>query len=225
MTHYTLGLDLGSNSVGWAMITQDGKPFPNGQPILAGVRVFPEGLDTRKDKVGTPPAQHRRLKRSERRIHRRRRQRRRVVLRLLCADGLLPKDAQERRALLAANPYAPYLLRPKGVNERLTPYEFGRCLYHLCQRRGFKSNKKIRKTEDKAKEDAQTEKEGDSLQARLKREGITLGQYLATFVPAEQSSAAHSETTGRKAWLRNHDHDTRYHHHTTRPMYYSAPRN
>ena len=219
MPRYVLGLDLGTNSVGWAMIARDGETFDDGSRIMAGVRVFPEGLDTRKDKVGTPPAQHRRLKRSERRIHRRRRQRGRAVLRLLCAHGLLPKDAQERRALLASNPYAPYLLRAKGVNDKLTPYEFGRCLYHLCQRRGFQSNKKIRKTADKAKEDADTEEAGKSLQACLKREGITLGQYLATLVPVEQSSAAHSETTGRKAWLRNHDHDTWYHHHTTRQMY------
>lgn len=222
MTRYTLGLDLGCNSVGWAMIARDGETFDDGSRIKAGVRVFPEGLDTRKDKVGTPRAQHRRLMRSQRRILRRRRQRRRAVLKLLCAHGLLPRDAQERRTLLVSNPYAPYLLRAKGVNEKLTPYEFGRCLYHLCQRRGFKSNKKIRKTADKPKEDKEekvTEEKRRSLQAHLKHESITLGQYLAGFVPLEHSAAAHSETTGRKAWLRNHDHDTRYHHHTTRQMY------
>ena len=39
----TLGLDLGPNSVGWALIeeTENGK----GSVIDCGVRIFPEGVD------------------------------------------------------------------------------------------------------------------------------------------------------------------------------------
>jgi CRISPR-associated endonuclease Csn1 len=37
---YTLGLDIGSASIGWALVDEEGK-----QIINAGVRVFPEGVD------------------------------------------------------------------------------------------------------------------------------------------------------------------------------------
>jgi len=217
MTHYTLGLDLGCNSVGWAMIAGDGETFDNGSAILAGVRVFPEGLDTRKDKVGTPPGQHRRLKRSERRSHFRRSQRRRQLLKLLVGAGLLPASSDERRELFNRNPYP---LRAKGVTEQLTPHEFGRVLYHLIQRRGFQSNKRIRKSDDEAKKDKDAEKEANSLKATLDKERITLGQYLARFVPKDKDPTAHKDASGRKEWVRNRlRNDAWYHRQSFRHMY------
>ena len=41
MNSYTLGLDIGSNSIGWALINTGKKP----SIIDIGVRVFPEGVD------------------------------------------------------------------------------------------------------------------------------------------------------------------------------------
>ena len=41
MNFYTLGLDIGSNSIGWVLLNTDGKPAI----IDIGVRVFPEGVD------------------------------------------------------------------------------------------------------------------------------------------------------------------------------------
>ena len=92
MARYTLGLDLGSNSVGWALVAQHGEVFENGRCILAGVRVFPAGLAMEKDKVGTPRGQDRRQKRSQRRTVRRREQRIRELRRILQEARLLPKD-------------------------------------------------------------------------------------------------------------------------------------
>lgn len=41
MNNYTLGLDIGSRSIGWAVVDSGEKP----KIIDMGVRVFPEGVD------------------------------------------------------------------------------------------------------------------------------------------------------------------------------------
>ena len=53
--------------------------------------------------------------------------------------GFFPRDDAARKELERLNPYQ---LRAKGLHEALTPAEFGRALFHLNQRRGFKSNRK-----------------------------------------------------------------------------------
>ncbi|MGB2822777.1 MAG: type II CRISPR RNA-guided endonuclease Cas9 [Phycisphaerae bacterium] len=162
MTPYVLGLDLGSNSVGWAMIAREDNTFDREKRILAGVRVFPMGLPKEKDAEGRatgegiPPGRMRRQKRSERRQHRRRRQRRRKLARTLTEAGLLPKRDPELSQVLALHPYP---LRKKGVRRQLTLHEFGRVLYHLSQRRGFRSNKKIApKDAREAKDEKRTQR-------------------------------------------------------------------
>ena len=42
----------------------------------------------------------------------------------------------------------PYALRSRVLDERLEPYEIGRILYHLAQRRGFLSNRRSDRTKD-----------------------------------------------------------------------------
>jgi CRISPR-associated endonuclease Csn1 len=65
----------------------------------------------------------------------------------------------------------------------LTPHEFGRVLYHLSQRRGFKSNRKS----GKAKEDGPVIKGANTLQAEIDAAGCrTLGEYFAGLNPEEQ---------------------------------------
>lgn len=172
MTAYTLGLDLGTNSVGWAMIAREGEVFENGRPILAGVRVFPEGVPNLNEKKEQAPGQTRREKRSLRRVTYRRRQRRHLLRRILIGKGLLPRDSNALAALMKANPYE---LRARGLNEPLQPHEFGRALYHLCQRRGFKSNRKT-ESEDENK----VTKGAGELQAKIEKAGCrTLGEYRA----------------------------------------------
>lgn len=40
-----------------------------------------------------------------------------------------------------------YVLRKQGLSNQLSLEEIGRCLYHICERRGFKSNRKVNKPE------------------------------------------------------------------------------
>ncbi|MBC6429051.1 MAG: hypothetical protein GDA55_07500 [Cellvibrionales bacterium] len=52
MSKKILGLDLGSNSLGWALLSADDKERPNGL-IDMGVRIFPKAVE---DKTPTPCA-------------------------------------------------------------------------------------------------------------------------------------------------------------------------
>lgn len=167
---YRLGLDLGTNSLGWAILELD----PDGRPIRlidAGVRIFSDGRDP---KSGASLAVDRRLARSMRRRRDRFLQRRSALLGALVRVGLLPDDRDDRRALVALDPYA---LRAAALEGPLPVHHLGRALFHLNQRRGFQSN---RKTDRKSGDDTGKIAVGiDRLQAELTRSGCrTLGEYL-----------------------------------------------
>lgn len=132
---YRLGLDLGSASIGWAVLRLDSKFEPD-YLLRLGVRIFPSG---RKAKDGTSLAANRRLKRQQRRRRDRMLRRKTRLLKALVDLGLLPQTAEDRAKLKDLNPYE---LRARGLRETLTLNEFGRALFHLNQRRGFRSNRK-----------------------------------------------------------------------------------
>lgn len=171
-----LGLDLGPNSIGWALLNAD---FENGEQvretglIAAGVRVFEEGVDNFDSSKEASRAQARRLARSARRRQRRKTERRDRLRHLLQQHGLLPQDPHALQEVLAIDPYP---LRAKGLDERLTLPELGRVLYHLNQRRGFKSN---RKQERGDKQAGEVHEEISSLMTKLAKTGCkTVGQYM-----------------------------------------------
>lgn len=176
MGNYTLGLDIGSNSIGWALVDLGEKP----SIVDMGVRVFPEGVD--RDTKGLEKSKNatRREARGARRTHQRRNLRKERLVSILQSVGLLPKDESELKSLFHSSPYQ---LRKKGLDEKLEPYEFGRVLYHLSQRRGFKSNRKS----GKAKEDGVIIKGANALQTEMDSKGCrTIGEYFAGLNPDEQ---------------------------------------
>jgi CRISPR-associated endonuclease Csn1 len=69
------------------------------------------------------------------------------MMKMLIEHGFFPKDEAARKELERLNPYE---LRAKGLDERLEPGEFARALFHINQRRGFKSNRKTDKKENDA---------------------------------------------------------------------------
>jgi len=64
----------------------------------------------------------------------------------LIRHKLMPENLEQRKALEGCNPYC---LRGHGLDKALSLFEFGRVLFHLDQRRGFKSNRKTDKAESK----------------------------------------------------------------------------
>ncbi len=132
---YRLALDLGSTSLGWAMIRLNESNAPIAV-VKAGVRIFSDG---RNPKDGTSLAVNRRNARAMRRRRDRLLKRKARMMQALIEHGFFPKDVAERKALERLDPYS---LRAKGLDDALTPAEFARALFHINQRRGFKSNRK-----------------------------------------------------------------------------------
>jgi CRISPR-associated endonuclease Csn1 len=174
---YSLGLDIGSSSVGWALLTDH-------SIIRAGVRVFPEGVD--RDTKGLEVSRNaaRREARGARRIKSRRAQRRHKLVAILREAGFLPKEDSQLKALLRTEPYS---LRARGLDNQLDKFEFGRVLYHINLRRGFKSNRKS----DKAK-DGIVNKSATELQKKIDESNCrTIGEYFSTLDPHEQQLRGH----------------------------------
>ncbi len=169
---YRLGLDLGTNSIGWAAVKLD----ENGEPcgvLDMGVRIFPDGRNP-TDK--TSNAVERRVARGARRRRDRYLKRRDDLMQALVEFGLMPRDEAERKALERLDPYA---LRARALDHPLEPHELGRALFHLNQRRGFKSNRKAAGGEDES-EAKKTRAEINALRGSIEESGArTLGEFLA----------------------------------------------
>lgn len=140
MSKTILGLDLGSNSIGWALLSATADGQPKGI-IDAGVRIFQMAVE---DKTPTPKNQKRREKRLARRTLERRARRKLKLGNKLMAMQLLPKELVEcdKPESVLNSLGDPYQLRAKALDEKLAPHELGRVLLHLVQRRGFLSNRK-----------------------------------------------------------------------------------
>lgn len=131
---YVLGLDLGATSLGWSVVEMQ-----NGEParlVDMGVRIFPDGRDS---KTKEPLAVARRIARGMRKRRDRYLLRRETLMNALIKYGLMPQSESARKTLEKLNPYA---LRTRALDEKLPPHELGRALFHINQRRGFKSNRK-----------------------------------------------------------------------------------
>ncbi len=213
-----LGLDIGSNSVGWCLIGTDGDGAPN-EIVAAGVRCFAAGV---VGDLASGREESRTVKRRGARLIRRqgwRRQRRKQKLfRLLQSLNLLP-PTQGRdptsihrcihdldASIRASDPECsshrgqqvlPYRLRWRAARERLAPYEVGRAFYHLAQRRGFLSNRKQTATGDD--DPGQVEDGIRHLSAAIRDSGQqTLGSYLSTLDPEQERIRA--RWTSRKMY-------------------------
>jgi CRISPR-associated endonuclease Csn1 len=139
---YRLALDLGSTSLGWAMIRLNAENEPCAV-IKAGVRIFSNGREpAAAGKVGASKAETRRKARAMRRRRDRLLKRKNRMMNSLLIHGFFPKDSAARKELELLNPYQ---LRAKGLDHELKPAEFARALFHINQRRGFKSNRKADK--------------------------------------------------------------------------------
>lgn len=198
---WTLGLDVGSNSIGWMLVRDN--PIPGERNLLGGVRVFPAATDQPKGPATeTSRTVERRVKRGMRRQQQRRDRRRRRLLYELLRHGLLQldlspvaetgsyhsrdlmgywqsEDQQFKDLIFKTDPYQ---LRAEGLDRQLTPAEFARCLIHLNQHRGFKSNRKTG-----GQSDGVVKQGIEKTKAGMKTTGSrTLGEYLFKLAPPQQ---------------------------------------
>lgn len=191
-----LGLDIGTNSVGSAWIETDSKL------IRLGVSIFPAGVEESDRKRGVPVNQQRRQKRSVRRILARRSKRKFRLRKALITAGLLPSDEQLLDAMFYprtpedAVKWDPWNLRRAGLKRELTPYEFGRVLVHLGQRRGAFGVTVEQEDDDEdaaAVLEAQTVKNAiRNLADKMNAAGAqTFGQFMADEIERRRQPLAH----------------------------------
>lgn len=192
-----LGLDIGTTSIGWWLYETSG-----GQPVGVvdgGVRIFADGRDA---KTGASLAVDRRNARAMRRRRDRYLQRRAMLMKRLAAAGLMPADPVEAKALELLDPFA---LRAQGLDHPLPLTHLGRALFHIDQRRGFKSNRKT----DGGDNEGGKIKDGSARldQAMLAVGARTYGEFLhkrrASAADPRQTPAVRTRLTLRQ------DDDTR----------------
>jgi CRISPR-associated endonuclease Csn1 len=198
---YTLGLDLGSSSIGWAIVDDEGR-----QIVAAGVRVFPEGVGRDKQGGELSKNEARRKARGMRRQTIRRACRKRRLRQALVKTGLLPEVAllpryDERRVEWEREQFRlddPYALRACALTERLDPFEIGRVFLHLGQRRGFLSNRKTDRANKKESSDLLAEI--NALASELGER--TLGQYLDALQASDSQARLRGWHTRRDMYER-----------------------
>jgi CRISPR-associated endonuclease Csn1 len=222
---YVLGIDLGSASLGWALIELNLSGTPLGlfsqgnggsRAIPAcGVRIFEPGVDGTALDIEQGKDQSKAVDRRTARLHRRQLRRRAYrqakLFRLLQQNRLLPSSgsaeplapSEERHATLTAfdrdlekkwhggssrGDFAQlplYCLRKAALDQKLELHELGRVLYHLSQRRGFKSNRREGgKAANGDKEIGQVKAGIATLYEKMAAAGArTLGEYFASLDP------------------------------------------
>lgn len=171
---YTLGLDIGIASIGWAVVentfdptTKEMVPY---RLLRTGVRIF-DAAENPKD--GGSLAADRREARSVRKRLRRRSQRLKQLKKILQENGFIKKYSELDSALN----FDPYKLRSAALDKKITNLELSKVILHIAKRRGFKS----------ARKDMNLEKEGgtykkfiDENRKRLEENGYrTVGELLA----------------------------------------------
>ncbi|MEM6639527.1 MAG: type II CRISPR RNA-guided endonuclease Cas9 [Pseudomonadota bacterium] len=167
---FRLALDLGTTSIGWCVMRLDRDKRPVAV-VKTGVRIFSDG---RHPKTNASLAVARREARQARRRRDRVLKRKKRVTDILIDGGFFPSDQIKRRELTSL---CPYKLRKEGLDRKLTPREFARAIFHLNQRRGFKSN---RKTDGRDTEATVMKSAISDLERELTESGArTLGEWLA----------------------------------------------
>ncbi len=139
-----LGLDLGSSSIGWAVVDQAVGKEEKSAIIRLGVRCNPlttdEKSNFKKGRSITTTAD-RTLKRGMRRNLQRYKQRREHLIALLKKAEFISENT-----ILSENgnatTFQTYRLRAKAVVEKITLEELARVLLMINKKRGYKSNRK-----------------------------------------------------------------------------------
>ena len=158
-----LGIDTGTNSLGWAIVDKEGDEY---RLVHKGTNIFSEGVKIEKG-IESSRAAERTEHRAVRRHYWRRKVRKIRLLTILAENHLcppVPKDSLREWRLKKVYPQEeafmswlltedktgvnPYHFRYLCLTQKLDlsnltqRYILGRALYHLNQRRGFLSNRK-----------------------------------------------------------------------------------
>ncbi len=140
---YSIGLDIGIASVGWAAVLLDEMDRPS-HILDMNVRIFTKAEEAKKGESLAKPS---RDFRSQRRRNSRKKLRIRDIKYLFEQNHLISQNEFEARYYKKGLPDV-YYLRTKALDERLSDEELAQILLHIAIHRGFKSNRKSEAKED-----------------------------------------------------------------------------
>lgn len=193
-----LGLDLGVGSVGWAIVKEE----ENLLRIEAmGSRVISLSTDeTQEFSSGNAISKNanRTQKRTQRKGYDRYQQRRENLTKLLRQLNMLPDETLIKLPALQL-----WQLRARATVEKVTLPELGRILYHLNQKRGYRSSRKDNAETNKK----QTEyvKEINNRYDDLKQSGKTIGQFFYEQLSADPFFRCKERVYPRQAYMEEFD--------------------
>lgn len=187
---FSLGVDVGTNSIGWALVSTGGQGERTGL-VDWGSYVFTESFEEDAKGVRTTYAADRGRQRRARRTLRRRKYRRNKLTEVLVENGLLPADDKDRVRCLTQHAehthngireVHPYAIRAEAVQRRVEMHEFGKALYHLCRHRGFLSTRELMQL---------------TLQHALGEDLKLEDEYELTAEEADESASEEAKETGK----------------------------
>lgn len=177
-----LGLDLGTSSIGWAVVNQAEKEDEKSSIVKLGVRVNPLTVDEKgnfeKGKSITTTAD-RTLKRGMRRNLQRYKQRRDKLKSILIENNIISKDCTLTEDGTNST-YQTLELRAKAAKEEVTLEELARVFLIINKKRGYKSNRKANNEEDGVLID------GMAVARELYNKGITPGEYVYELLKSQK---------------------------------------
>ncbi|WP_394264964.1 type II CRISPR RNA-guided endonuclease Cas9 [Bergeyella zoohelcum] len=169
---HILGLDLGTNSIGWAVVKEAENDTETSEIVDLGVRVNPLTTDEKTNfEKGKPISTNadRTLKRSARRNLQRYKLRRKELIELLKEHQLISTDT-----ILTENgkgtTFQTLELRAKSAKEKISLGELARVFLTINKKRGYKSSRKAKN------EDEGQLIDGMEIAKRLYEENLTTGQ-------------------------------------------------
>lgn len=145
-----LGLDLGTTSIGWALVNEAENKDEKSSIVKLGVRVVPLSTDEiqnfEKGKSITTEA-YRTLKRGMRRNLQRYKLRRENLIAVLKSNHFITGET-----ILSENgnrtTFETYKLRAKATTEEISLEQLARVLLMINKKRGYKSNRKVNNQEE-----------------------------------------------------------------------------
>ncbi|MHB0756811.1 type II CRISPR RNA-guided endonuclease Cas9 [Polaribacter sp. M15] len=169
-----LGLDLGTTSIGWALVNEAENENETSSIIKLGVRVNPLTVDEQTNfEKGRPLTTNadRTLKRTARRNLQRFKLRRKNLIEILLKYNII----SERTQLTEIGKHSTHqtlFLRAKAAKEKIELEEFARVLLAINKKRGYKSSRKAKNEEEGNAID------GMKIAKELYDSNLTIGKYV-----------------------------------------------
>lgn len=177
-----LGLDLGTTSIGWALVNESENN--NSSIESVGVRIIPlstdEENDFQKGKSTTLNANRTSKRGARRNLHRYKLRRKALKNVLLKHNIITPNTPLTNKKGKGKDPHKLWVLRANAATHRIELKDFTRVLFAINKKRGYKSN---RKTKDEG--DGQAV-DGMALAKKLYEENLTPGKLMLQRIKADK---------------------------------------